>query len=137
MLFKNQSFNQFINQIKNKHFDTSIERYIFTKAERASIYEAKPNCTSCKKKITKSQMQLDHIKALANGGNNDLSNIQVLCVACHGDKTKQEKTNGYVNIVPTASSFNSVLKNIFNSKLCSDYAFIERLNEEIPKKTSK
>ena len=58
-------------------------------------------------------------------------------MACHGDKTKQEKYNGYVNIIPTESSFNSVLKNIFNSKLCSDYAFIERLNEEIPKNTSK
>ena len=79
-------------------------------------------------------MQLDHIKALANGGNNDLSNIQVLCVACHGDKTKQEKANGYVNIAPNESSFNSVVTNIFKSKLCSDYAFIERLNEEILKK---
>ena len=82
-------------------------------------------------------MQLDHVKALANGGNNDLSNIQVMSVACHGDKTKQEKANGYVNIVPTESSFNSVVKNIFNSQLCADYAFIESLNEEIPKKTSK
>jgi hypothetical protein len=69
------------------------------------------------------------LKALANGGNNDLLNIQVLCMACHGDKTKQAKANGYVNIVPTESSFNSVVKNIFNSKLCSDHAFIERLNE--------
>ena len=82
-------------------------------------------------------MQLDHIKPLANGGDNHISNIQVLCVACHGDKTKQEKANGYVNIVPTESSFNSVVKDIFNSKLANDYAFIERLNEEIPKKTSK
>ena len=45
--FKNQSFNQLITQIKNKHFDTSIERYTFTKAERASIYDSKPNCHSC------------------------------------------------------------------------------------------
>ncbi len=59
--------------------------------------EATPNCSACKKKITQSQMQLDHIKALANGGNNDLSNIQVLCMACHGDKTKHEKEKGYVN----------------------------------------
>ena len=132
--FKNQSFNQFITQLKNRHFDSSVERHIFTKAERATIYEAKPFCSTCNKKITKSQMQIDHIKALANGGDNHISNIQVLCVACHGDKTKQEKANGYVNIVPTESSFNSVVKNIFNSKLCGAYAFIERLTEEIPKK---
>ncbi len=77
-------------------------------------------------------MQLYHIKALANGGNNDLSNIPVLCVACHGGKTKQEQSNGYVNVVPTEPSFNSIVKNIFNIQLCSDCAFIERLNEEIP-----
>ena len=108
--FKNQSFNQFITQLKNRFFDSKVERHNFTKEERANIFDAKPCCNSCKKKITKSAMQLDHIKALANGGNNDLSNIQVLCVACHGDKTKQEKSNGYVNIIPTESSFNSVVK---------------------------
>ena len=62
--FKNQSFNQFITQLKNRFFDSSVERYIFTKAERATIYDAKPCCNSCKKKITKSQMQLDHITKL-------------------------------------------------------------------------
>ena len=40
--FKNQSFNQFITQIKNRHFDTSIERHILTKPERATIYELSP-----------------------------------------------------------------------------------------------
>ena len=59
--------------------------------------------------------------------------------AWHVTETKQnkKKQTAYVNIVPTESSFNSVVKKIFNSQLCSDYAFIERLNEEIPKKTSK
>ena len=36
-------------------------------------------------------MQLDHIKGLGNGGNNDLLNIQVLCIACHGDKKNKRK----------------------------------------------
>ena len=49
-------------------------------------------------------------------------------------KQKAKKKNGYVNIIPTESSFNSVVKNIFNSKLCSDFAFIEPLLEVIPKK---
>ncbi len=74
---------------------------MFTKEERTSIYGAKPCCNSCKTKIIKSENQLDQILAHANGGDNHISNIQVLCVACHGDKTKPETTNGYVNIVPT------------------------------------
>ena len=36
-------------------------------------------------------MQIDHIKALANGGDNHISIIQVLCVACHGDKPNKRK----------------------------------------------
>ena len=47
--FKNQSFNQFITEIKNRHFDASVERHTFTKEERANIYETKPNCNACKK----------------------------------------------------------------------------------------
>ncbi len=50
--FKHQSFNQFITQLKNRFFDLKVERQIFTKEERVSIYDAKPNCNSCKKKIT-------------------------------------------------------------------------------------
>ena len=42
--FKNQSFNQLITQIKNKHFDTSVKRHKFTKEERNDIYETNKNC---------------------------------------------------------------------------------------------
>jgi 5-methylcytosine-specific restriction endonuclease McrA len=46
------------------------------------------------------------IVALANGGNNDLKNIQVLCIPCHLQNTKHGKEAGYVNMMPTESSFN-------------------------------
>ncbi len=46
--FKNQSFNQFVRQIKNKHFDTSaVKRRKFTKAERDDIYEDNKECKLC------------------------------------------------------------------------------------------
>ena len=132
--FKNQSFNQLITQIKNKHFDTSVKRHKFTKEERNDIYESSKECKMCKVKLTKSKMQLDHIVALANGGTNELTNIQVLCMACHGDKTKSEKDIGYVNMIATESSFNSIVKDIFSSKLCGSYAFVEPMIEQLPKK---
>ena len=35
---------------------------------------------------------IDHIKPLCNGGSNQMFNLQLLCKACHGDKTKIEMT---------------------------------------------
>ena len=69
----------------------------------------------CKKKVAKGKFQLDHIIALANGGSNDLTNIQVLCIGCHADKTKKENEQGYVKLIDTESSFNSTTKAIYNS----------------------
>tara|TARA_B110000902_G_scaffold259008_1_gene329643 strand:+ start:58 stop:492 length:435 start_codon:yes stop_codon:yes gene_type:complete len=34
--------------------------------------------------------ELDHRKALADGGDNELTNAQALCSPCHGTKTHQE-----------------------------------------------
>jgi len=124
--FKNQSFSQFINQIKNKHYDTSVQRHKFTKAERDDIYATQKECKMCNAKVSKGKFHLDHIVALANGGNNEITNIQVLCSPCHLQKTKYEKEEGYVKLVPTESSFNTVVKDIFNSKLCGSFAFIHR-----------
>ena len=107
---------------------------MFTKPERDAIYATQKEFNLCKAKFTKGKFHLDHIVALANSGNNDLKNIQVLCIPCHLQKNKHEKEEEYVNMVPTESLFNSTLKEIFNSQLCGSYAFIERLVEQIPKK---
>jgi len=39
--------------------------------------------------IDEAGYQIDHIVEVANGGSNDLSNLQVLCVCCHSVKTKR------------------------------------------------
>ena len=67
-------------------------------------------CQNCSKSVGLKKFHLDHIIALANGGTNDLSNIQMLCVGCHQDKTRAEKENGYVKMVETESSFNTITK---------------------------
>ena len=36
----------------------------------------------------------DHIKALAEGGTDDASNVQGLCTTCHDAKTKEEAARG-------------------------------------------
>jgi len=46
--------------------------------------------------LTKGKFHLDHIVALANGGDNGIKNFQVLCIPCHLQKTENEKEQGYV-----------------------------------------
>ena len=128
--FKNQSFSQLINDIKKRFFDNSSKRYKFTQLERIEMWKKEKKCKNCSKSVGVKFFHLDHIVALANGGTNDLSNIQMLCVGCHQDKTKAEKENGYVKMVETESSFNSITKDIFQSDLCFAYAFIEQVVDD-------
>lgn len=43
-------------------------------------------CQSCGKKNTETKLNIDHIIALAKGGSNDISNLQVLCSRCNQTK---------------------------------------------------
>ena len=45
-------------------------------------------CAMCSEVLTK--MEFDHIKPLSCGGSNLVTNLQVLCVACHKMKTGEE-----------------------------------------------
>ena len=128
--FKNQSFSQLINDIKKRFYDNSSKRYKFTPLERNEMWKKEKKCKNCSKSVGLKNFHLDHIIALANGGSNDLSNIQMLCIGCHQDKTKAEKENGYVKMVETESSFNSITKEIFKSDLCFAYAFIEQIVDD-------
>lgn len=44
-------------------------------------------CQKCKKEFQKSALTVDHIIPKSQGGTNDLSNKQLLCVKCHRKKT--------------------------------------------------
>ena len=48
-------------------------------------------CQSCKKqgKLTLAT-EIDHIKALANGGSNDDDNLVAICASCHETKTNDD-----------------------------------------------
>lgn len=48
-------------------------------------------CQSCIRKLATGDVpQFDHIIALANGGTNSETNIQLLCSPCHKAKTKKD-----------------------------------------------
>lgn len=43
-------------------------------------------CRSCGKQNTETELNIDHIISLAQGGSNDMSNLQVLCSRCNQKK---------------------------------------------------
>jgi 5-methylcytosine-specific restriction endonuclease McrA len=44
-------------------------------------------CSKCMKRFTMEQLTVDHIKPVAQGGVNNISNKQLLCRKCHREKT--------------------------------------------------
>ena len=73
-----------------------------------------------------SKFEIDHIKALANGGTNDIDNLQILCKECHYTKTKDEAEEGWVKNSDTESSFNSETVKAYESDLARVWAFVEQ-----------
>ena len=50
-------------------------------------------CQTCERAVFgKGEIHLDHIVPLSQGGTDDDNNLQILCVSCHEDKTKEELT---------------------------------------------
>lgn len=47
-------------------------------------------CARCGHAFDPSRVEIDHVHALALGGEDIEGNVQVLCVPCHRDKTRKE-----------------------------------------------
>ena len=58
--------------------------------KKVVAYRQKYQCAGCDILLPPAY-QVDHIKPLALGGHNGLSNLQALCVPCHARKTKEQR----------------------------------------------
>jgi 5-methylcytosine-specific restriction enzyme A len=45
-------------------------------------------CAICGMKLRVGQYEIDHIQALAHGGDNSVENLRAICMPCHRDKTR-------------------------------------------------
>ena len=129
--FVNQSFPNFVMQIINNTIKP--KRIQLTKEQKENIKkEQNDYCNICESKLLKAEF--DHIIPLASSGDNNLNNIQALCLPCHFKKTQNESENGeYVSIGKETSTFNNTTKKIIHSDLFKRYAFVERL-ADVPSK---
>jgi len=63
---------------------TKCKRIHFSLSTRQAIYHnANCRCQICGKLITYEEFTVDHIIPLANGGTNDMSNLQSACLQCN------------------------------------------------------
>ena len=72
--------------------------------KRWNMWKAKPYCAGCGRLLDwPAGFELDHIKALHQGGTHDETNLQLLCVwygeqgkmGCHVEKTREEGSQGW------------------------------------------
>ncbi len=63
--------------------------------QRAELFSREPLCRECDRRghVTLAVIR-DHIKPLAEGGDDDDENIQPLCQACSDEKTEAERRRG-------------------------------------------
>lgn len=75
---------------KYKPHPNRITGYAWMKI-REKVLRLEPICYICKAKgkITLGK-EVDHIKALINGGTNDMENLAAVCVPCHQEKSRKD-----------------------------------------------
>ena len=127
--FTNQTFPSLIKTYLKQFIDSKSERIEFGQEYKQKILNKfNSKCNICKEECS-NDFDIDHIKPLASGGTNYLSNLQVLCKSCHKIKSQSEHEDGsYVKIIETESSFNKQVQEIMDSELSFRYAFIEHFD---------
>lgn len=75
---------------KNKETKEKTERKVNGYTKRTVAAQQNWKCGICTI-LLPACFEVDHIKALFQGGTNDLSNLMALCRNCHGDKTFRER----------------------------------------------
>jgi 5-methylcytosine-specific restriction endonuclease McrA len=94
------------------------------------LEKSKKKCAGCKCCLKAKKYDIDHIRPLANGGTNQIDNLQALCKSYHQDKTANENEQGqYVKFSDTESCFNNTVQEIMNSPWSQAYAFVEPIKE--------
>lgn len=64
-------------------------------ALRVQLWAADPHCAHCRQLVDVSgDWERDHIVPLGEGGTEDVSNTQLLCIPCHAVKSEAERARG-------------------------------------------
>ena len=127
--FKNQTLPSLVRTLKDDFINFKHDRKSFTDGERNIFLRKHKTCNYCAKVLNLSIMEIDHILRLADGGDNEESNLQALCKECHFEKSQDEQNTLLVS--KTHSSFNLEVQEIIDSSLSQSLAFVEKVARDI------
>lgn len=128
--FKLQSIGELILNLQSKFYIK--KRHNMSKDERVEIIESLGGC--CKQCDETTDLQIDHIKPIAQGGDDDFENMQLLCVSCHREKSREETENrDYTLKLNHMSYFNLQTSNVINSSFFDKPPFNYAYNRQMRK----
>jgi len=88
---RKNSFDLDMNLFPSEEEKNNKRGYVY-KDYRNKLWEKqKGKCAICKKKLDPTCYHVDHKKPVALGGKTILSNLQLLCPACHMKKTAEDR----------------------------------------------
>ena len=73
---------------------TTVNSYRATNRRRYLLRRDRLTCAACGRVALEHDLEVDHIKPLAEGGSDTTKNCQLLCLDCHSVKTQAEARRG-------------------------------------------
>lgn len=84
-----KSVDNFVPQVTEPQQQIKHKRNVTDKTKKLVGAQQQWKCASCRNTLDETY-EVDHIKRLADGGNNEPGNLQALCPNCHRKKTFHE-----------------------------------------------
>ena len=72
-------------------YSSSMGSLSYVENRKQIIKKCNNQCAICKCNKSENKFEIDHIKPLSAGGTNHISKLQLLCKACHKQKSKHEQ----------------------------------------------
>ena len=91
------------NHVRRNYFNSNFSRKALVKRDRSS-------CQYCNKKLTASQITIDHVNPRAQGGITSFTNCVVCCQICNNKKADRTPEQAAMVLLkkPTHPSFSSI-----------------------------
>lgn len=86
-------------------------------------------CYVCKDPLEDNTGKLNFIKSIGKGGKNEINNIYLNCRTCLINEMEEQGTKFFND--PFLSFFNSHTNNIINSDLIKQWAFVQKIGDEL------
>lgn len=141
-VFKNASFN-FCSKCGAELKERVGREPIPSKLRHEVLQRDGYRCRECGASKEDTQLEIDHIIPVAEGGTNDISNLQTLCKACNRAKYTRTWVGGESNVVAVENELNNLqnlineyeeqLRHVTNENDRVEYQYrIMKIKEEIP-----